>query len=46
MSENEQDALLDKIERRRRRRVIRMRAIVAGVCAVALVLGAVLVVAR
>lgn len=45
MSESEQDALLDKIARRRRWRVITIRAIVAVVCAAALAIGATLVIA-
>jgi hypothetical protein len=45
MSESEQDALLDKIERRRRRRVV-FRAIVAVLCVLALAIGAALVLAR
>jgi type IV secretory pathway component VirB8 len=46
MSERDQDALLDKIERRRRRRVIWIRATVVALFAVALAIGAALVVAR
>jgi hypothetical protein len=46
MSESEQDVLLDKIERRRRWRVIRFRAIVATVCIVAVAIGTALIVAR
>lgn len=45
MSESEQDALLDKIERRRRWRVI-FRAIVAVLCVLALAIVAALVVGR
>jgi hypothetical protein len=45
MSESQQDALLDKIERRRRWRVIRFRGAVAVLCVVAMVIGAALVVA-
>jgi hypothetical protein len=45
MSESEQDALLDKIEKRRRSRVIKFRAIVALLCAVAVAIGTALVVA-
>jgi hypothetical protein len=45
MSESQQDALLDKIERRRRRRVV-FRAIVAVLCVLALAIGAALVLAR
>jgi len=46
MSESEQDALIDRIERRRRQRVLRSRAVVASLCAAALALGAALVVGR
>jgi hypothetical protein len=45
MSESEQDALLDKIERKRRWRVI-FRGIVAALCVLALAIGAALVLAR
>jgi hypothetical protein len=45
MSESEQDALLDKIESRRRWRVIRSRAIVAILCAAAVVIGTALAIA-
>jgi hypothetical protein len=45
MSENEQAALLDKIERRRRRRII-FRGIVAALCVLTLAIGAALVVGR
>jgi hypothetical protein len=45
MSESEQDALLDKIERRRRRRVV-FRGIVAVLCVLALAIVAALVLAR
>ena len=45
MSESEQDALLDKIERRRRRRII-FRGIVAALCVLTLAIGAALVVGR
>jgi hypothetical protein len=45
MSECEQDALLDKIERRRRWRVV-FRGIVAVLCVVALAIVAALVVGR
>jgi isochorismate hydrolase len=43
MSESEQDALLDKIERRRRRHII-FRGIVAALCVLTLAIGAALVV--
>ena len=43
MSESERDALLDKIERRRRRRII-FRGIVAALCVLTLAIGAALVV--
>jgi hypothetical protein len=43
MSESEQDALLDRIEQRRRWRVLRSRAMVAFLCAAALAVGAALV---
>lgn len=46
MSEREQDALLDKIERRRRVRAIATRAAIALLCALAAALGAALVLAR
>jgi hypothetical protein len=46
MSESEQDALLDQIERRRRWRVIGVRATVALLCALAVAIGIALVVAR
>lgn len=39
MSESEQDALLDKIEARRRWRVIRSRVLVAILCAGAVAVG-------
>ena len=39
MSESEQDALLDKIEARRRWRVIRSRVLVAILCAGAVTVG-------
>ena len=45
MSESEQDALLDKIERRRRWGVI-FRGIIAALCVLALAIVAALVVAR
>ena len=45
MSESEQDALLDKIERRRRWRVI-FRGIVAVLCVLALAIVAALFLAR
>jgi hypothetical protein len=45
MSESEQDALLDKIESRRRGRVIRSRVIIAFLCVVAVAIGTALVVA-
>jgi|JRHI01.1.fsa_nt_gi hypothetical protein len=45
MSESEQDALLDKIERRRRWRVI-FRGVVAVLCVLALAIVAALVVGR
>jgi hypothetical protein len=45
MSESEQDALLDKIEQRRRWRVIKFRAIVAVGCVLAVAIGTALVVA-
>ena len=45
MSENEQDALLDEIEQRRRWRVMRLRALVALGCALAAATGAALLVA-
>ena len=45
MSEGEQDALLDRIEQRRRWRVIKFRAIVAIGCVVAVAIGTALVVA-
>ena len=45
MSEGEQDALLDKIERRRRGRVI-LRGIVAVLCVLALAIVAALAVGR
>jgi len=46
MSESVQDALLDKIERRRRWRVIRFRRTVAVQCVLAVAIGIALVVAR
>jgi hypothetical protein len=46
MSESQQNTLLDKSESRRRWRVIRLRAIVAVLCAVPLAIGAAPVVAR
>jgi hypothetical protein len=45
MSESEQDALLDKIEKRRRWRVV-FRGIVAVLCVLALAIVAALVVGR
>jgi hypothetical protein len=45
MSESEQDALLDKIERRRRWRVI-FRGVVAVLCVLAVAIAAALVFAR
>ncbi|MBZ0211432.1 MAG: hypothetical protein K8F92_17545 [Hyphomicrobium sp.] len=39
MSESEQDALLEKIESRRRWRVIRSRAVVALLCLAAVAIG-------
>ena len=46
MSEREQDALLDKIESRRRWRIIRSRGIVVFLCAIAAAIGTALVLAR
>jgi hypothetical protein len=46
MSENEQDALLDGIEQRRRRRALGLRAMVAFLCAAALAVGAALIIAH
>lgn len=46
MSEVEQDALLDKIESRRRWRVIRSRAIAALLCLAAAAIGAAVLFAR
>ena len=46
MSESEQDTLLDKIERRRRWRVIRVRGTVALLCALAVAIGAALILVR
>jgi hypothetical protein len=46
MSERAQDALLDKIERRRRWRGIRFRGTVALLCVLAVAIGAELIVAR
>jgi hypothetical protein len=45
MSESEQDALLDRIEARRRWRAIRSRALAAIVCVAALALGTALLIA-
>jgi hypothetical protein len=45
MSESEQDALLDRIESRRRGRGIGSRAVIAFLCVVAVAIGAVLLVA-
>jgi hypothetical protein len=45
MSESEQDALLDKIESRRRWRVVRLRALAAMLCAAAVAAGTALLVA-
>jgi hypothetical protein len=45
MSESAQDALLDRIERRRRWRTIRSRAIVTILCAAAIAIGIALIVA-
>jgi hypothetical protein len=45
MSESEQDALLDKIESRRRWRVVRLRAVAAIACVAAVAAGAALLVA-
>jgi hypothetical protein len=45
MTESEQDALIDKIESRRRWRVIRFRAVVAMLAVVAVAIGAALIVA-
>jgi hypothetical protein len=45
MSESEQDALLDKIEARRRWRAARSRALVAALCLAALAVGTALLVA-
>jgi hypothetical protein len=46
MSESEQDTLLDKIERRRRWRVIRVRGAIALLCVLAMAIGAALILAR
>ena len=46
MSESEQDALLDKIESRRRWRAFAVRAAIAFVCTVAAIIGVALVLAR
>ena len=46
MSESEQDALLDKIERRRRWRAFAVRAAIAFVCTLAAVIGIALILAR
>lgn len=45
MSESEQDALLDKIESRRRWRAARLRAVAAMLCVAAVAAGAALLVA-
>ena len=45
MSESEQDALLDKIESRRRWRVVRLRAVAATLCVAAVAAVAALLVA-
>jgi hypothetical protein len=45
MSENEQDALLDRIELRRRWRAVRARVMVAILCVAAVAVGAMLVAA-
>ena len=46
MSESEQDALLDKIESRRRWRAFALRAAIAFVCTLAAIIGVALVLAR
>jgi len=46
MSEREQDALLDKIESRRRWRIIKSRGIAIFLCAIAAAIGTALVLAR
>jgi hypothetical protein len=46
MSEREQDALLDKIERGRRWRALRFRGAVALLCTLAAAIGAALILAR
>ncbi|HUJ38753.1 MAG TPA: hypothetical protein VLW88_13885 [Hyphomicrobium sp.] len=46
MSEREQDALLDKIERGRRWRIIRFRGTIALLCVLAAAVGAALILAR
>ena len=46
MSEREQDALLDRIERRRCRRTLKFRGAVALVCVLAAATGAALILAR
>ena len=46
MSKSEQDALLDKIERRRRWRAFAVRAAVAFACTLAAVIGTALILVR